>query len=83
MLSQLTELISPECVYTYDSFLHRCCRSSRHRRRTSRWSECTFCCCTETVHPHTHPLLEEEKERKNMRGEQNPDGSATNGYGGV
>lgn len=63
---QLTYLI---CVYfsfnfnTYDSFLHHCCLSSRHRRHTSRWSVYTFCCCTETVHPHTHPWLQETKTK--------------------
>lgn len=43
---------------TYDSSPRRCCPSSRRHRRTSRWSVYTFCCCTETVHPHTRPWLE-------------------------
>lgn len=81
--SQLTDLVclsvSTDCN-TYDSSLHHCCLSSRHRRRTSRWSVYTFCCCTETVRPRTHPLLE---NKTRGGGEQRPDGSAANGYSGI
>lgn len=65
----------PAHVTTYDSSLRRCCPSSRRRRRTSRGWGCTSCCCTETVHPHTHPLLERSGDKG--KGDQRPRGSAT------